>query len=82
MNLYLPPPAFTATIGAELVDWADTLDGLLGALDRTFEAALADTCEEVNHGLRDQLGLDRPARTGRKAAVEVLDHKADDAGAA
>jgi hypothetical protein len=42
MNLYLPPPAFTATIGAELVDWADTLDGLLGALDRTFEAGLGE----------------------------------------
>jgi hypothetical protein len=61
--------------------WIKSLTAAGNRLARTL-AALADTCEEVNHGLRDQLGLDRPARTGRKAAVEVLDHKADDAGAA
>jgi hypothetical protein len=41
-QLHTPPPAFTATCGADLVDWADRLDDLLAALDRTFDAGLGE----------------------------------------
>ena len=42
MNLYVPPPAFTATCGAERVDWSDRLEDLLSALERTFDPGLGE----------------------------------------
>ena len=58
--------------------WIKTVATAGARLARTL-TALADTVEEVNAGLREQVGLDKPARVGRKPRGEVLDHKADDA---
>ena len=51
--------------------WLKTLTGAGNRLARTL-TALADTVEEVNRGLREQVGLDRG---GRKGKAEALDHK-------
>lgn len=52
--------------------WIKSLTAAGNRLARTL-TSLAETCEEVNAGLRDQLGLDKPARGGRK----VIEAKAE-----
>jgi hypothetical protein len=42
MNLYVPPPAFTATCAAELVDWAGNLDDLFASLEGIYEPGLGE----------------------------------------
>jgi hypothetical protein len=54
--------------------WLKTIATAGNKLARNL-AALADTCEEINTGLREQVGLDKPARIARKVKAEVLDHK-------
>jgi hypothetical protein len=53
--------------------WIKTITTAGNRLARTL-TALADTLEETNAGLRQQLGLDAPAR-GRKPRGELLENK-------
>jgi hypothetical protein len=57
--------------------WIRTLTTAGNKLARAL-AELSATVEEVNGGLRQQVGMDRPARKVK----EVLDHKADASGKA
>jgi hypothetical protein len=57
--------------------WIRTLTTAGNKLARAL-TELSATVEEVNQGLRQQIGLDRPARK----AKEVIEHKADANGKA
>jgi hypothetical protein len=70
-------PAFTATVGTDLVDWADTLDGLLASLEGVFEPGLhADVAvwrgnRLIALWLHDGRRIDLGPPSGRPAAVAV-----------
>jgi hypothetical protein len=53
--------------------WIKNVAAAANRLARNL-AALADSVGEANDGLRRQLGLDAPARVGRKPRGEVLEH--------